>query len=103
PTNGPSSTPTRTPTRTNTPTNGPSSTPTRTPTRTLTSTPTRTPTVTPTQGPGTGFTSYATFFDALGMPYGGCGIPQSVLDSQNFVALNVQDTPGDYSTFFPRP
>jgi hypothetical protein len=37
------------------------------------------------------------------MPYGGCGITQSALDTQNFVAFNVQNTPGDYSTFFPRP
>jgi len=41
-------------------------------------------------------TGNATHFDALGSPYGGCGLPQSALDSQNFVALNVQNTPGDY-------
>ena len=37
------------------------------------------------------------------MPYGGCGITQSALDTQNFLALNVQNTPGDYSTFLSRP
>jgi hypothetical protein len=44
----------------------------------------------------------ATYFDALGSPYGGCGLPQAQLDSQDFVALNVYNTPGDYS-FYPRP
>ncbi|MFD1048469.1 cellulose binding domain-containing protein, partial [Kibdelosporangium lantanae] len=47
-------------------------------------------------------TGNATHFDALGAPYGGCGLPQGVLDSQDFVALNVYNTPGDYS-FYPRP
>ncbi|MET7327102.1 cellulose binding domain-containing protein [Nonomuraea sp. NPDC005650] len=50
-------------------------------------------------GPVTG---NATYFDGLGMPYGGCGVPQANLDSQDFVALNVYNTPGDY-TFYPRP
>ncbi|MEU4241749.1 cellulose binding domain-containing protein [Actinoplanes sp. NPDC026619] len=44
----------------------------------------------------------ATYFDALGAPYGGCGLPQAELDTQNFVALNVYNTPGDYN-FYPRP
>lgn len=44
----------------------------------------------------------ATYFDGLGSPYGGCGLPQAQLDSQNFVALNVFDTPGDYAGY-PRP
>jgi hypothetical protein len=47
-------------------------------------------------------TGNATWFEALGSPYGGCGLPQSELDSQDFVALNVYDTPADYS-FYPRP
>lgn len=47
-------------------------------------------------------TGNATYFDALGAPYGGCGLPQAQLDSPDFVALNVYDTPGDYS-FYPRP
>ncbi|MEU2052571.1 cellulose binding domain-containing protein [Streptomyces bungoensis] len=45
----------------------------------------------------------ATHFDGLGTPYGGCGLPQGELDSQDFVALNVFDTPGDYSSSYPRP
>ncbi|GAA0576644.1 cellulose binding domain-containing protein [Paractinoplanes ferrugineus] len=44
----------------------------------------------------------ATYFDALGAPFGGCGLPQAELDTQNFVALNVYNTPGDYN-FYPRP
>ena len=47
-------------------------------------------------------TGNATWFDALGQPYGGCGLPQAVLDSQDFVALNVFNTPRDYN-FYPRP
>ncbi|MFI6787954.1 cellulose binding domain-containing protein [Nonomuraea sp. NPDC050383] len=50
-------------------------------------------------GPVTG---NATYFDGLGVPYGGCGVPQANLDSPDFVALNVYNTPGDYS-FYPRP
>lgn len=61
--------------------------------------PARALTVSETPTPVTG---NATFFDGLGSPYGGCGLPQSVLESQNFVALNVFNTPGDY-TFYPRP
>ncbi|HTL18244.1 MAG TPA: cellulose-binding protein, partial [Patescibacteria group bacterium] len=30
-------------------------------------------------------------------------IAQSALDTQNFIALNVQNSPGDYTTFYPRP
>jgi hypothetical protein len=44
----------------------------------------------------------ATHFDGLGVPYGGCGIPQDKLETQSFVALNVFNTPGAYS-FYPRP
>jgi len=47
-------------------------------------------------------TGNATYFDALGSPYGGCGLPQAQLDTQDFVALNVYNTPGDYN-FYPRP
>lgn len=53
-------------------------------------------------GTPTPVTGNATHFDGLGSPYGGCGLPQADLDSQNFVALNVYNTPGDYS-FYPRP
>ena len=47
-------------------------------------------------------TGNATWFDALGQPYGGCGLPQSALDTQNFVALNVYNTPHNYGSL-PRP
>jgi hypothetical protein len=47
-------------------------------------------------------TGNATWFTGLGSPYGGCGLPQSALDSQNFLALNVQNSPGNY-TNVPRP
>ncbi|KJK37916.1 cellulose-binding protein [Lentzea aerocolonigenes] len=55
-----------------------------------------------TAAPAVPVTGTATHFDGLGAPYGGCGLPQEVLDSQDFVALNVYNTPGDYS-FYPRP
>ena len=45
----------------------------------------------------------STWFSALGTPYGGCGVPQQFLDSQFFVALNVQNDPGNYSLFLSRP
>jgi len=44
-----------------------------------------------------------TWFDGLGSPYGGCGVPQDLLESQYFVALNVYDTPGEYAKSAPRP
>lgn len=47
-------------------------------------------------------TGTATWFDNLGAPYGGCGMPQDQLETQNWVALNVFDTPGDYA-MYPRP
>jgi hypothetical protein len=47
-------------------------------------------------------TGNATWFSGLGGPYGGCGLPQASLDSQNFLALNVQNSPGVY-TNLPRP
>ncbi|HEY2674023.1 MAG TPA: cellulose binding domain-containing protein [Rugosimonospora sp.] len=56
-------------------------------------------TVTDTPSPVTG---NSTYFDGLGQPYGGCGMPQANLDSQDFVALNVFNTPGDYGAY-PRP
>jgi len=82
------------------PTNTPAG-PTNTPTRTPTPGPTNTPGPTPT--PGAGFTGNGTWFTALGSPYGGCGIAQSALDTQNFIALNVQNSPGDYTSFYSRP
>jgi hypothetical protein len=47
-------------------------------------------------------TGWATWFTGLGSPYGGCGLPQANVDSQNFLALNVQNSPGVY-TNLPRP
>ena len=47
-------------------------------------------------------TGNATWFDNLGSPYGGCGLPQDQLETQSWVALNVYDTPGDYA-MYPRP
>lgn len=47
-------------------------------------------------GPMTG---NATWFDNLGSPYGGCGMPQDQLETQNWIALNVYDTPGDYAMY----
>ena len=53
-------------------------------------------------GTPTAVTGNATWFSGLGSPYGGCGLPQANLDSQNFLALNVQNSPGNY-TNLPRP
>jgi hypothetical protein len=47
-------------------------------------------------------TGNATWFDNLGAPYGGCGMPQDQLETQNWIALNVFNTPGDY-TMYSRP
>lgn len=49
------------------------------------------------------YTGNSTWFSALGGPYGGCGVPQANLDSQNFVALNVQNDPGNYTLTLSRP
>jgi hypothetical protein len=49
------------------------------------------------------YTGNSTWFSALGTPYGGCGVPQQYLDTQNFVALNVQNDPGNYTLFLSRP
>lgn len=77
-----------------------------TPTASATSTPgTFTPVVTPTPLTLTGVhTGNATWFSGIGgSSYGGCGVAQANLDSQNFVALNVQNDPNDYSTMLSRP
>lgn len=50
-------------------------------------------------GTPTPVTGNATHFDGLGAPYGGCGVPQANLDSQDFIALNVFNTPGDYNQY----
>lgn len=38
----------------------------------------------------------ATWFAGLGQPYGGCGVPQKHIDSNDFVALNVFHSPHKY-------
>jgi len=48
-------------------------------------------------------TGNATWFSGLGGPYGGCGMTQDALESQNFVALNVYNTPGAYQDWYTRP
>jgi hypothetical protein len=53
--------------------------------------------------PSPSVTGNATWFYALGGPYGGCGMTQDALETKHFVALNVYDLPGDYSTFYNRP
>jgi len=49
------------------------------------------------------YTGNSTWFSSLGQPYGGCGVPQANIDTQNFVALNVQNDPGIYADYLPRP
>ncbi len=49
------------------------------------------------------YTGNSTWFSSLGSPYGGCGVPQANIDSQNFVALNVQNDPGNYTLTLSRP
>ena len=49
-------------------------------------------------GGSTAVTGNATWFSSLGSPYGGCGLPQAQLDTQNFLALNVFNTPGNYGS-----
>ncbi|WP_333771939.1 cellulose-binding protein, partial [Streptomyces sp. IBSBF 2435] len=60
------------------------------------------PAATPSAAPAADVVGNATHFDGLGQPYGGCGMPQAQLDSPDFVALNVFNTPGDYANY-PRP
>jgi hypothetical protein len=57
----------------------------------------------PTAQPSEVHTGNSTYFYNLGSPYGGCGLPQEELDTQNFVAVNVENSPGDYTTFHTRP
>jgi hypothetical protein len=47
-------------------------------------------------------TGNSTWFSGVGGPYGGCGMPGANLETQNYLALNVFNTPGDYTTY-PRP
>jgi len=38
--------------------------------------------------------AYATHCDDMDSPYGGCGIPSSLVTYPHYLALNVQHTPG---------
>jgi len=50
------------------------------------------------------YTGVSTWFAGIGgTHYGGCGLAQADLDTQDHIALNVQDSPGDYTTFLDRP
>jgi len=48
------------------------------------------------------YTGVATYFDDLGKPFGGCGVPESIVETPNYVALNVFNTPGS-GTQYVRP
>ncbi len=61
------------------------------------------PPVSPSAPDGPSRDAMATHFDGLGQPAGGCGIPEGILETPNFVALNVQNTPGDYGGQVARP
>ena len=49
------------------------------------------------------YDAYATHFDGIGYPYGGCGVPESEIGYPHYLALNVQKTPNDYGTYLARP
>lgn len=45
----------------------------------------------------------ATHFGGTGNNAGGCGVPGNIQDTQNYVALNVQNDPGNYTLNLARP
>jgi hypothetical protein len=45
----------------------------------------------------------ATHFGGTGVNAGGCGVPGNIQDTQNYVALNVQNDPGNYTLTLTRP
>ncbi|MGW1987493.1 cellulose binding domain-containing protein [Streptomyces collinus] len=49
------------------------------------------------------YSGVATHFDGVGQAGSGCGIPPAQIESTNFVALNVYDTPGKFADNLPRP
>ncbi|MFF4935315.1 cellulose binding domain-containing protein [Streptomyces griseofuscus] len=64
--------------------------------------------LTSTLGPGSAqatetYSGVATYFDADGQDGLGCGVPPAQIESKNFVALNVWNTPGEFATNLPRP
>jgi len=44
-------------------------------------------------------TGYGTYYANLGTPYGGCGVPQDLLETPYYVALNMFHSPGNYGNF----
>lgn len=50
----------------------------------------------------TAYEGVATHFEALGTPYGGCGVPPSLVETDNYVALNVYASP-EVGTMWTRP
>ncbi|MFJ7062928.1 hypothetical protein ACIQVA_35520 [Streptomyces microflavus] len=48
------------------------------------------------------FQGVGTHFDKTGDDGGGCGVPPAQIESENFVALNVFDTPGAFAPSLPR-
>jgi hypothetical protein len=49
------------------------------------------------------FNGNATHFGGTGNNAGGCGVPGNIQDTQNYVALNVQNDPGNYTLTLARP
>jgi hypothetical protein len=69
-----------------------------------TAVPTSPPSSTNPPSGGEMYTGNSTWFAGIGgTHYGGCGMAQADIDTQDHVALNVQDSPGDYTTFHERP
>ena len=48
------------------------------------------------------YTGVATYFDGIATPFGGCGVPEGNLETDNYVALNVYNSPG-VGTMWTRP
>ncbi|MFJ4966466.1 hypothetical protein EES43_03045 [Streptomyces sp. ADI96-02] len=49
------------------------------------------------------YSGVGTHFDKTGDAGGGCGVPPAQIESKDFVALNVYDTPGKFEANLPRP
>ena len=52
--------------------------------------------------PASPVTGNATHFFGLGGPYGGCGTTEAQLETLDYIALNVYNTPGDH-VYYSRP
>ncbi|MFG2196687.1 cellulose binding domain-containing protein [Streptomyces sp. NPDC048639] len=57
----------------------------------------------PTASAAETYSGVGTHFDATGQDGGACGVPPEQIESRNFVALNVWDTPGYFEYDLPRP